>query len=166
MRNLFDLDELIYGLGIDPTVEELKKLFEEFKTDFIDCNFQIDGLEVKVVLKNSKLKGFEEYPETFVHLITRKVNSNKRVFDRNRANKIHWVRCILENRNEEEILFFQYPETSEVMRDYFWYKDGKFLVIMEKITPDYLIITSFHIDSSYNERYFEDRYNWYLKNKP
>ena len=118
-----------------------------------------------MILAPSKVPGFELYPETFVHLITRKGINGKRVFDRQRANKIHWIRCILENRNEEEIIFFQFPEAKGRIRDYFWYKEGNFLVIMEQIMPDYLIVTSFHIDDNRNKAYFEKKEKWYRDNR-
>ena len=158
---LFDLDDLIYGLGIDPTQEQLDLLYAEFERDFVDYNISIKGLKVKVILTDSDVKGYEDYPETFVHLITRKGSGKKRLFDRHRANKIHWIRCILEKRKEEEITFFQYPEDDGTIRDYYWYKDGKFLVIMEEVRPDYLVITSFHIDNKRNEKYFEKKEKWY-----
>lgn len=163
--DLWELDDLIHNLGIDPTDTHLNLLWAEFRRDFIDCKLAIDGLNVKVILKNSKVEGYENYPETFVHLITRKGQSNKRTFDRHRANKIHWIRCILENRTEEEITYFEYPEDDGAIRNYYWFKAGRFLVIMEKITPDFLIITSFHIDDKHNGQYFEKRLQWYLKNK-
>ena len=163
---LYELDDLIYGLGIDPTEAELNRLYGEFKRDFEGPPLMIDGLRVKVILKKSKVKGYETYPETFVHLITRKGQGQQRSFDRHRANKIHWVRCILENRNEEEITYFQYPEADGTMRDYYWYKDGNFLVIMERIAPEILIVTRFHIDNERNRKYFEQKEQWYKKNKP
>jgi len=159
--DLFELDDLIHDLGIDPTAVQLEQLFQEFKRDFIDGVLVVDGLNVKVILKNARVEGMEAYPETFVHLITRKSTGGKRVFDRHRANKIHWVRCILENRLEEEITYFEYPEEDGTIRNYYWFREGCFLVIMEKITPDYLIVTSFHIDNTHNEKYFEKRYQWY-----
>jgi hypothetical protein len=163
--DLFELDELIYDLGVEPTGEELNLLFAEFSRDFIDDILIIDGLAVKVILQNSNVKGYETFPETFVHLITRKSKGGKRVFDKHRANKVHWIRCILENREEDEILYFEYLEGDGKTRDYYWFKEGGFLIIMEKITPDYLIITSFNIDNKRNEEYFEKRYNSYCKKK-
>jgi len=163
--NLFELDSLFSNLGIDPTEEQLRLMYAEFKRDFIDSSLVIDGLNVKVILDDSKVEGFENYPETFVHLITRKNQLKERVFDRHRANKIHWVKCILENRIEDEIIYFEYPEEDGTIRNYYWYKEEGFLVIMEKITPDYLIVTSFNIDNKRNEKYFEDKLQWYLKNK-
>jgi len=36
---------------------------------------------------------------------------------------------------------------------------------MEKIMPDYLIITSFHIDNRRNKEYFEKKLKWYETKK-
>ena len=162
---LFELDELIYGLGIDPTERDLDEIYAVFKRDFVDQMLVINGLKIKVILAPSKVSGYELYSETFVHLITRKGINGKRVFDRQRANRIHWIRCMLENRNEEDIIFFQFSEANGRIRDYFWYKEGNFLVIMEQIMPDYLIITSFHIDNNRNKAYFEKKEKWYRDNR-
>lgn len=163
--DLFKLDDLIHDLGIDPTADQLDLLYKEFEKDFVTDTVIVDGINVKVILENSKVDGFRKYPETFVHLITRKSSGGKRVFDKYRANKIHWVKCILENRNEEDVLCFEYPEEDGDLRYYYWFKDGGFLVIMKKVTPDLLIVTSFHIDDKRNERHFEKRYQWYLNNR-
>ncbi len=158
---LYELDDLIQGLPIEPTLAQLNELLAAFKKDFLEKEFFIKGLRVKVIENSSKVDGFERYPETFVHLITRKGESGKRVFDRHRANKIHWVKCILEHWQEEEISFFQFPESNGRMRDYYWYKEGNFLVILEKITPDYIVVTSFYIDNKRNIIYFEKKEKWY-----
>ena len=162
--DLFELDDLIPGLGVDATDAQKVLLFAEFERDFVNNPLVINGLRVKVILRQSNVEGYETYPETFVHLITRKGSGGKRLFDRHRANKIHWVRCMLENRKEEEIRFFQYPEDDGSLRDYYWYKDEGFLIIMEKVAPDYLVITSFHIDDKRNKDFFEKKEKWYREN--
>ena len=162
---LDELEDLIFDLGIDATKTQLNLLFKEFERDFIDDEFYIDGLKVKVILEKSDVVGYEDYPETFVHLITRKANNGKRVFDKFRANKIHWVKCILENKENEDIIYFEYPDKDQIIKDYFWYKEGDFLVIMKKVLPDYIIISSFHIDNKRNRDYYENKLQWYLKNR-
>ena len=163
--NLFDLEDLLPGLGIDPTAEQMNKLYLSFEKDFVSNQLVVAGLRVKVIQHLSRVEGFESYPETFVHLITRKGVKGKRVFDRLRANKIHWIRRILENKSEEDVIYFQYPENDGTIRDYYWFKDGDFLVIMEKIAPDYLIITGFHADNRRNKEHFEKKLKWYERNK-
>ena len=150
-------------MSIDPTKEQLNALYAEFERDFINEQFIFKGVKVKIILKKSHIQGYEACPETFVHLITRKGQSNIRVFDRHRANKIHWIRCILENYEDEDITYFEYSESSGALREYYWFKDGNYIVIMERITPYYLIITSFHIDNAKNRKYYEAREVWYKK---
>jgi hypothetical protein len=162
---LHELDELIIGLDIEPTDNELEELCEAFEIDFIKNPFKVNGLNVKVISHNSKVSGFEEYPETFVHLITRKSKSGHRVFDRNRANRIHWIKCILENHEDEDILCLKHTEGNGAIRDYYWYEREDFLVIMKEVTPDYIIITSFYIDDNYKKKYYRKKYESYLKNK-
>lgn len=160
---LAELNDLIPSLGIDPTPVQLAQLYAAFERDFVHIPLTIAGLRVKVILHHSKVRGFEGYPETFVHLITRKGTQKQRLFDRHRANKIHWIRCILEHCVEEEICTFQAIEADGAVRDYFWYEEGDFLVIMEKVPPDYLVITSFHIDDARNRAYFEKKLLAYRK---
>jgi hypothetical protein len=160
--DLFDLDDHIPNLGIDPSTEHLEELYQLFKSDFIDNVFYFDGSKVIIDIRNSKEDGFENYPHTFVKIITRG-NKGKRAFDKKRANKIHWIRPILENRNTEDITCFQYLEPDGKIRDYFWFKEGYFLVVMEKITPDYVIVSCFHIDDERNQKYYEDKYSKRIK---
>lgn len=163
--DLLDLDDLIFNLGVEPTKDQLELLYMEFKRDFVDNVLIVDGLRLKVVLHKSFVDGFEEYPETFVHLITRKSAGGKRVFDKYRANKIHWIRCILENRGQDEIYYFEYIEGNGRTRDYYWFKEFGFIVVMEKITPDYLVITGFNVDDARNEKYYEKKLQLYIDNK-
>lgn len=157
MIDLFDLDDLIPLLGIDPSDEHLDELFQSFEEDFINNPFFIDGIEVRIDMRNSKEDGFENYPHTFVKILTRG-KKNNRVFDRKRANKIHWIKPILEQRNSDHIISFKFKEGNGSVRDYFWFKEGDFLVIMELITPNYMMISCFHIDDDRNRNYYEKKY--------
>lgn len=159
---LHDLNELLPGLGMEPTAEDLRRLMDVFMGDFVQRPLMIDGLRVKVILSHArKVRGYEHLPETFVHLITRKGSKGERLFDRHRANKLHWIRCILEHRSEPEIACFKYPEADGALRDYFWYKEGDFLVIMERKAPDFIVITSFCVDDRRNREYFQRKEQWF-----
>ena len=160
--DLLDLEPLFAHLGVEPTAAQRNAIFDAFKRDFIDRALVIDGLRVKIILKNSSVEGFESFPETLAHLITRKSAGGKRVFDPHRANKIHWIRPILENKDSEDICYFVYIEDDGAVRDYYWFKEGRFIVIMEKVTPSYLIITSFNVDAE-NERHYTRRYDAYRR---
>lgn len=160
--DLLNLDDHIPNLGIDPSDEHLEELYQLFKTDFIDNDFYFDGCKVIIDVRNSKEEGYEKYPHTFVKIITRGVKG-KRCFDKKRANKIHWIKPILENKDSEDVTCFQFLEADGKIRDYFWFKDGGFIVVMEKITPDYVIVTCFHIDDDKNQKYYNDKYEKRVK---
>jgi hypothetical protein len=116
--DLFNLDDYIPNLEIDPSAEHLEELFQLFKADFIDTIFYFDGCKVKIDTANSKEKGFETYPHTFVKIITRG-NKGKRCFDKKRANKIHWIKPILENKNTDDVTCFQFLEADGKIRGLF-----------------------------------------------
>jgi len=155
--DLFNLDDHIPGLGIDPSATHLEELYQLFKADFLDSEFYLDGCKVMIDVRKSKEKGYEKYPHTFVKIITRG-EKGKRSFDKKRANKIHWIKPILENKDTDDVTCFQFLEADGKTRDYFWFKEGFFLVIMEKIRPDYVIVSCFHIDDDRNQKYYEDKY--------
>lgn len=160
------LTELLSGLTNDPSDEQKNQLYKAFQQDFESGDLIINGLKVKVVLAKSKVEGFETYPETFVHMVTRKNNSGKRRFDKRRANKIHWVRKILENHSEPEITYFEFLESDGSIHDYYWLKDEDFIVIMKKMTPNYTIVTAFAIDGKRERGNLEKKYQTSKKKIP
>ena len=162
MIPLDDLEDYFDDLTISYSQCQIDELYSVFKKDFIDNPFEVDGLKVKVILEYASGTEFDSYPETFAHLITRKSGTGKRVFDPFRANKLHWIKSILLQHAYKQIKYFEYKESDGRVRDYYWYEEKDFIVIMEKITPDYLIITSFHIDDNISRKRYEKRY-WKYK---
>lgn len=156
--SLEELDTYFPDLSIDWSYNQIDELYHVFREHFIDAPFSVDGLRVKVITKPSSIPEFDDYPETFTHLITRKSSSGHRVFDPFRANKIHWVKPILLQWDEPVVNFFRYEEATGIIRDYYWYSEGDFVVIMEQITPQYHVITSFNIDGEHTRRKFRKRY--------
>ena len=59
--------------------------------------------------------------------------TGKRVFDYQRANRVHWIRPILEQRIDPRIKYFQYTEGDGALRDYYWYDNKNYIVIVEQI---------------------------------
>jgi hypothetical protein len=113
-------------------------------------------------LRLSLEEGFEEYPHTFVKIITRGKKGH-RIFDKKRANKIHWIKEVLEQKESDDVLVFDFLEASKRVRRYFWFKEGDFLVIMEIITPNFVIVSCFHIDDDRNRKFYQERYTNRIK---
>lgn len=145
------------GIGKEDE-KKLDKLFERFKSDFFDESILIDGTKFKVKIhpynprKDNLPSFYGHYYEKFVHLITRKQN-RKRFFEEERANRIHWIKPILEHRESPLISHFKFRESDGNIRDYLWYKNKKYMVIIQKITSEYILITGFCVDEK-NKLYY------------
>jgi hypothetical protein len=144
LRDLFDdLDQQF------PCTEHLQKFYEIYQEELIDDYIEVDGDRLIFKGHKSWLKGFEGYPETFVHLITKEQAYGKpRIFDHKRANRIHWVKCILSNIKHQKILFFEKKDKDGVLKKYYWYKEKNFVVILKPIQPKVLLITAFCVEKT------------------
>lgn len=150
--------------------EKLDILFNIFKRDFCDRSFFVDGRKVKVRLHpyvNYQKDGlpcfYQTYYEKFVHLITRedsvgkKNQGKKRKFVSDRANRIHWIRPIIENWESSQVCCFAFKETKGIERYYFWLAKKSFMVVVEPMFEDLVLVTGFIIDEK-NEEYFRKKY--------
>ncbi len=142
--------------------DKLDELHAVFQFEFIDNTFEMNGkkLVVKRHVYLPKKDGlpahFTRYFEKFVHIITREDKSKqgrKRSFLADRANRIHWIKPILEHRNDYRISYFKFEESNGTLRDYYWYKEKNYMVVLEEVLPDYYLITGFCVDKK-NEYYY------------
>ncbi len=158
------------GICVDD-IDKVNELHDIFHKDFFEDGVKIDGekLIVKPYLyTNSRKDGlpesYENYYEKFVHIITREVKaSSKKVapkireFHPKRANRIHWIKPILENCDDKRITRFRHIESNGREREYFWYRNKQYIVIVEYILPDYALITGFCVDAE-NQPYYQNKY--------
>ena len=144
LDDLFDIEDL----SIDaPTSEQLFTMYGIFLKDFVNNKITVLGRELSINTSKSSHRDFKNKAETFVHVITRKSDySNKRHYDRNRANRIHWIRPILENANDPRIKCFQRLNGDNENQHYFYYDDEAFMVILREVNPDLAIVTAFCVD--------------------
>lgn len=162
MLNLDDLEELFDDLGFDePTKDQLAQLEAIFQKDFVDEAFAINGCTVKIVNKASFNQEFKGYPETFVHLITRESKmKGQRMFDKERANRVHWIKPILVNFQNPRIKYYEYLDEKGIMKKHFWFQESDFMVVLKPIGNDLLIVTGFKVDALEKKRYLK-RYQDY-----
>lgn len=149
---------------------KIDELYAYYIRDFFDLPFNCNGAPVKIrehlyvkTASDGLPDFYRTYHEKFVHLITREspgrtvMMPNRRIFKENRANRIHWIKPILENWKDPRITYFHYTESDGALREYFWYKAVDYIVILEKVRPNYFLVTAFCVDHS-NRRYFEGKY--------
>lgn len=159
LDDLFDIEDL----SIDaPTPEQLFTMYGIFLKDFVNNKMTVFGKELTVNINKSTHRDFKNKAETFVHVITRKSEySKKRHYDRNRANRIHWIRPVLENANDPRIKCFQRLNEDNENQHYFYYEDEAFMVILREVNPDLAIVTAFCVDPL--EKYMYS--SWYREYK-
>ncbi len=144
--------------------EKITELHAIFQDDFLDNPFYIENKQVIIKRhpyrpkKDGLPNHFAHYFEKFVHVVTRTKDKKRgiqtREFRSERANRIHWIKPILEQRDDPRISHFSFLESDKSIREYFWYKAKRFMVVLEEVSPDYMLITCFCVDKK-NFKYFE-----------
>lgn len=158
------------GLSVSD-IDKVKILHDIFEKDFFTDGVTIDGEKLKV--KPYKYRGsnkdrlpvdYELFYEKFVHIITRSVKSSNwktassiREFRPERANRVHWIKPILEHWQDRRITRFRNIENDGSIRDYFWYRQKRYIVVVEYISPDYALITGFCVDAE-NQPYYQRKF--------
>lgn len=161
MIDLDDLEDLFDDLDeVSLTEQQKKAMYDIYRDDFFHDYVEVDGKEITVKNQKSWVKGFEGYPETFVHLVTREPLKGKpREFDKLRANKIHWVKQILLQKDNPKIKYFEKVDQGYLKRHY-WFEEKDFVVILKPVSETLLIVTAFYVEAL-KKQDFEWDYNKY-----
>ena len=162
---LEELEDLFDDLEIDmPTQEQLNKIYGIYLRDLAHFGLTYEGKRIIVnnaLVKNKAEGCFVRKQKTFDHIITRKSPySGKRSYDRDRANKIHWIKCIIENSDNPLIKKIEEENGRTVL---LWYEKKNYVVVLKEKKPDYLLVTGYCVDASEQIR-FKKLYEAY-KNK-
>lgn len=108
----------------------------------------------RVIFDNRKTDSDKE--NAFWHLIDKEKDKEKdnRLFDPRRAERLGWIRPIIENSHCPDILKFDYVEDNGKVRTYLWLKEYNFVVILEKQTRNRsnlaALITAFYVSGKKN----------------
>lgn len=165
MNSLDDLEDLFEELSIDgPDKAQMYTMYGHYLKDIVNNPLVINGITLTFNSNASRHPICRGKHQCFEHIITRESkHSGKRNFDPERANKIHWIRPILENVNDPRIKYFEAINDDNENQQFYWYEEMSFIIILREIAPDLLLITSFSVDKE--ERYgFKKKYEEY-KNK-
>ncbi len=98
------------------------------------------------------------YPPDQIYL------NEERYPDLRRCERLPWVRALIEQAGDEEMLTWDYEEGDLNIHTYLWLIHFDFAVIMKKY-PDNSrrLITAFYIDNSYKRQDFERKYERRIK---
>lgn len=122
----------------------------------IFCNDFIEKESLYFKKKTVKLNFEKEFREkkcrekSFYHLVkkTEDRRSRRNRNDSLRAVRIGWVRPLIENYNDKNVLYWDYWESeySGIVRIYIWLKKYRFVVILQDEPTEYLLITAYFVD--------------------
>jgi hypothetical protein len=92
--------------------------------------------------------------------------TRERLPDLRRAERLPWVRKVIDNADKPEVLAWDYTESDRSIHTYIWLKEHDFLVIMKKY-PDasHRIITAYYIDYLHTRTKLEKKYRKRLTRK-
>ncbi|MCH7499999.1 MAG: hypothetical protein IH886_08320 [Nitrospinae bacterium] len=77
-----------------------------------------------------------------------------------RCERLTWVKAIIENSNQPEVLEWDYKEGDGSVKTYLWLKNYDFVVIMKKYRDGgRRLITSFYVEYSHTRKNLEKKYN-------
>lgn len=119
----------------------------------------------KVIFNTNRSKHplFKGKYQGFVHLVTRDNQYNdKRQYDRDRANRIHWIRPILENWEKPIVSYFEEYNSDGELQYFYWVQPLSFIIILREISVDLLLVTAYCVDK-HNTTLFRGKLNNFRK---
>lgn len=158
------LEDIFEYLNLDePTNEQLYELYGVFKRDMIDEPIYINLVQLGYNKTRSRHPMFKGKPEGFEHICTRESkHSKRRNFDPERANKIHWIKPVILNKDDNRIKYFERLHYTGQNQQYYWLKEKDYVVIVREITTNLQLVTAFKVDEIEKGR-FQNWYNVYHK---
>lgn len=153
-----------------------KELYKTFKKMFFEDKIEFNGLPIRV----KKSPKWGEYESAFIHL-TCETNSpkpsdvNDRDPDFRRAERLHWIKPVIENYpcryncdNCEGILMYEecYKGNVNIVRTKLFFPKFNYIVILEKRSAYYELITAFYINPGFQNKNINkhyEKYNEYIR---
>lgn len=153
-------------LDLDGTYDRLVGiLYLQYCEDVLDHDLRYN--DRPVVADNRLVDG--EYEEGFWHVITR--GKNERGIDFRRAERIVWLRPLIENSNAPEL--YKWVETDSdnrgrrVQKTYIWYREGRYMIVLKDVPKrHYFLITAFYVTGPRNDRYYFQKFQQAQKTGP
>jgi len=152
---LGELEDMFDDLSVDgPNRDQLFKMYGVFLKDIVKNPIVINGISLSYNKNISKHPVCRGKYKAFEHIITR---DNKfkgfREFDRERANKIHWIKPIIENVNDPRIKYFERINQEGYNQQFYWFESKNFIIIIRELNPELFLITTYSVDKGVKGKY-------------
>ena len=141
-----------------PISEQMFQLYGVFVKDMVNYPIFIGKKQIGFKRSKSSHPLFKGKLEGFVHICTRE-NSllGIRNFDSERTNKIHWIKPVIYNQEDNRIKYFERLHFKGQNQIYFWFQNKSYVVIIREITTNLKLVTAFKVDKTEENRFL----NWY-----
>lgn len=165
---LEDLDELFEDLDTNVLLrEQLHRIYGIYLNDFVYSDLFFEGKKIVVntdIVRNKRDGYFVSKQKSFDHIVTRENKySGKRQYDKDRANRIHWIKVIIENYQNPLIKVFEKIDKNGDRNILLWYEGRSYVVILREKLPNMFLVTGYCVDAIEQGR-FRNEYKIY-KNK-
>lgn len=149
-----DLLELTHLNDRDKKIS-LKKIFDRDVTENISFKFM--GKQIRPI----KIDGEVDLGRVFNHLITEEIEVDdegntykKRVYERDRAHRLHWLKPHVNEAIQDEIEVFSAEERKgrkTVITTYIYNVTQKYVVVLEpqRSGTDYYLLTAYYLNKKY-----------------
>lgn len=159
------------------TESTYEQLYEIFCAEIRDHNLKCGSTSVCICQTKT-----DDKEDIFWHLTTRKekaqkiprrkqkVHKNKKIelqqsrsADLRRCERLPWVKPVIENHLDKQVLSWFFLEGDGAIKKYLWLKGHNHVVIMKKIKYKFRLITAFYVDREYTRRQLNKKYENRLK---
>lgn len=121
-------------------------IYDRFLADFIASQPRHLGLPVKC--RRDPI--FEGKEAGFWHCVSEGPNESTRIPDTKRCERIAWVKAIVENSHDPDVLSWENDHRGD-RRQYFWFKEA-YLVVLGVRKGYFQLITAFCTDREHTRR--------------
>lgn len=131
-------------------------LYQIFCRDLKDSRPMYRGVEVWFFLEEEDGK-----EKLFWHLSSRDDKATgERLPDLRRSERLPWVRPMIDQPNQPEVLDWDFEEADGTVKTYVWLRDHDFVVIMKKYpNQNRRLITSFWIEHGNTRRKMQKKHD-------
>jgi len=131
-------------------------IYTHFQNDLVNSSVTIFGKPVKV---SSKLEADNRH-ERFWHTITDPHNPQVSDIKEKRAERICWIKAVLDNWLRPEVLIYERMKSKD-KKLYLFIPEQNYMVVLTEEKKAYYFNTAFHIDYTYKLEEYEREYKKY-----
>jgi hypothetical protein len=161
----------ILSLSEKDRIESLKMIFKRDIEENSNLNFRSR--------KIYPIKGEEPNMQLlFRHLTTEEIKvteegnaHSKRVFEKERSQRLHWIKFHLEEQKKESVEIFSVEERDQkkrqnITRTYIYDKEQNYVIVLEpqRNQRDYYLLTAYYLNKDYGKKSIDKKLKHKLAN--